>query len=92
MRSGVPQARPSLQVADDDARPDAALRLRRFRTEHPDIEINWRNPWEAEMPEPDGGKRWVMRYELHDLLDEVERRLARQAMCTESGEAGCDQA
>lgn len=79
MGSGVPQARPSLHVVDGDARPDPAPRLRRFREEHPDITIEWRSPWEAVMPEPDGAQRWVVRYELHDLLDEVERRLAQLA-------------
>jgi DNA-binding transcriptional LysR family regulator len=78
--SGASQAGPSSHVVDGLGRPDAAPRLRRFREEHPDIEISWRNPWEAEMTEPDGAKRWVMRYELHDLLDEVECRLAQQAM------------
>jgi hypothetical protein len=74
---------------DADGRPDPALRLRRFRDEHPDIEIIWRNPREAVMPEPDGAQRWVVRYELHDLLDEVEHRLAEQA----ASRSGCvDQA
>jgi len=79
MGSGTSRSRPILSAVDGDGRPDAALRLSRFREEHPDIEIIWRNPWEAAMPEPDGAQRWVMRYELHDLLDEVERRLAEQA-------------
>lgn len=78
MGSGIPQPRP-LRAVDGDGRPDPAMRLSRFREEHPDIEIIWRNPWEAVMPEPDGAKRWVVRYELHDLLDEVEHRLAKQA-------------
>jgi anti-sigma regulatory factor (Ser/Thr protein kinase) len=37
MGSGATQARPSLHVVNGDARPDPALRLRRFREEHPDI-------------------------------------------------------
>lgn len=83
MGSGSPQARPSSHVVDGDARPDPALRLKRFRDEHPDIEINWRSPWEALIPEPDGAQRVVVRYELDELLDEVERRLAISA--TETG-------
>jgi hypothetical protein len=82
MGSGSTQARPSLHVADGDARPDPAVRLKRFRAEHPDIEINWRGPWEAVIPEPDGAQRVIVRYELHDLLDEAERRLAISAADT----------
>jgi hypothetical protein len=76
MGSGAPQARPSLHVVDGSARPDPALRLKRFRAEHPDVEVSWRSPWEAVIPEPDGAQRVVVRYELDELLDEVERRLA----------------
>lgn len=50
MGSGASQAPPSLHVVNRDARPDPALRLRRFREQHPDIKIDWRNPWEAEIP------------------------------------------
>jgi hypothetical protein len=60
---------------DGDSRPDPALRLRRFREEHPDIEIGRGSAWEAVIPEPDGAQRVIVRYELHDLLDEAERRL-----------------
>jgi hypothetical protein len=80
MGSGASLARPSLHVVDGDGRPDATLRLKQFREEHPDIDISWGSPWEATIPEPDGARRWVVRYELHDLLDEVERRLAQQAL------------
>ena len=79
MDPGMPRARSALHVVDGGARPDPALRLKQFRELHPEIEVCWRNPWEATMPEPDGAHRWVVRYELHDLLDEVERRLAEQA-------------
>lgn len=92
MDPGGSQASPSLRVAAGDARPDPAPRLRRFREEHPDIEINARNPWEAAMPEPDGGRRWVMRHELHDLLDELERRLAEQPAGESGAEAVSDRA
>jgi hypothetical protein len=78
MGSGASPTRPSLHVANGDARPDPVLRLRRFRQDHPDVRINWGSPWEAQMAEPDGAQRWVVRYEIHDLLDEVERRLAAQ--------------
>jgi hypothetical protein len=79
MGPGASQTRPSLHVANGDARPDPVLRLRRFRQEHPDVKISWGSAWEAEMTEPDGAQRWVVRYEIHGLLDEVERRLAAQA-------------
>jgi len=79
MGSGASQTRQSLHVANGDARPDPVLRLRRFREAHPDITINWGSPWEAAMTEPDGAQRWVVRYEINDLLDEVERRLAERA-------------
>jgi hypothetical protein len=85
MSSGTSQSRPSLRAVDSDGRPDPARRLSRFREEHPDIEIIWRNPWEAVMPEPDGAQRWIVRHELHDLLDEVEHRLAEQA----ASRSGC---
>ena len=78
MGSGASQARLSLQSANGDARPDPVLRLRRFRQENPDIKISWGSPWEAEMTEPDGAQRWVVRYEINDLLDAVERRLAER--------------
>ena len=90
MGSGASQARPSLHVVNGDARPDPALRLRRFRGQHPDIKIDWRNPWEAEIPKPDGGHGRVVAYELHDLLDEVERRLAGQAPAGEQPARGRD--
>jgi hypothetical protein len=70
---------------DGDGLPDPARRLSRFREEHPDIKISSGSPWEAEMPEPDGAQRWIVRYDLHDLLDEVEYRLAEQA----ASRSGC---
>jgi hypothetical protein len=79
MGSGASQTRPSLRVANGDAWPDPVMRLSRFRLDHPDVKINWGSPWEAQMTEPDGAQRWVVRYEIDDLLDEVERRLAAQA-------------
>lgn len=88
MGSGATQARPPLHVVNGEARPNPALRLRRFREEHPDIKIDWRNPWEAEMPQPDGARGRVVAYELHDLLDEVERRLAGQALAGEGPRRG----
>lgn len=75
MGSGSLQARPSLLVPAADTRPDAALRLRQFRQEHPDVEILCRGPWEAVIREPDGGQRVIVRYALHELLDEAERRM-----------------
>jgi hypothetical protein len=65
-----------LHVVEGSARTDPALRLKRFRDEHPYIEVSWSSPWEAVIPEPDGAQRVVVRYELDELLDEVERRLA----------------
>jgi hypothetical protein len=55
-----------------------ALRLRRFRADHPDIDILLRavgGPWQAIMAEP-GGKTVLNRWELSDLLDELDRRIA----------------
>lgn len=75
MDTGFPQQRPALYLTSDGPRLDPALRLKRFREEHPDIEIILRGPWEAMIPEPDG-QRVTVRWELTDLLDEVETRLA----------------
>lgn len=83
MGSGASQARPSLRVVSGDARPDPAPRLRRFRDQRPDIKIDWRNPWKAGIPKPDSGHGRVVAYELHDLMDEVERRLAWDALAGE---------
>ncbi len=71
-RSGSP--RPSLHVVDGGAPPDQGLRLRQFREEHPDVEIILRGPWQAIIPEPDG-ETVVIRWELRELLDELDRRL-----------------
>jgi hypothetical protein len=63
---------------DRDAQPDPATRLKRIREEHPDIKIIVRNPCEALIPEPDG-QRFIVRWSLGELLDEVEKRLAARA-------------
>ena len=69
-----PQPRPPLHVAGGGAPPDQALRLRQFREEHPDVEVILRGPWQAIIAEPDG-ERIIVRWELRDLLDELDRRL-----------------
>jgi hypothetical protein len=75
METGFPEQRPALYVAGDGPPLDPALRLSRFREGHPDIEIILRGPWEAVIPEPDG-QRVIVRWELTDLLDAAESRLA----------------
>jgi hypothetical protein len=78
------QARPPAQDADGDAAPDPAVRLKRIREEHPDIRIIVRSPCEALIPEPDG-QRVIVRWDLGDLLDEVEKRLAAHAAISAGG-------
>ena len=74
-QAGSPQDQRSLAVIDGQVLLDPALRLKRYREEHPDIEIILRGPWEALIPEPDG-QRVIVRWELSDLLDEIDKRLA----------------
>jgi hypothetical protein len=74
-QAGSPHDQRSLAVVDGWAPVDPALRLKRLREEHPDIEIIRRGPYEALIPEPDG-QRVIVRWELSDLLDETEKRLA----------------
>lgn len=65
-------------AAGPRAPPDQALRLRQFRDEHPDVEVIFRGPWQAIIAEPDG-ERILVRWELRDLLDELDRRLVPEA-------------
>ena len=65
----------SLHVIAGGAPEDQARRLRRFREDHPDVDIVLRGPWEAVIPEPDG-QRVIVRWDLAVLLDAVEARLA----------------
>jgi hypothetical protein len=64
-----------LLLIDGGAPPDQALRLRRFREAHPDIEIILRGPWQAVITEPDG-ERTILRWELCDLLDTLDMLVA----------------
>jgi len=83
MDSGT-QARPPAQDADGDTPADPAIRLKRIRQEHPDIRIIVRSPCEALIPEPNG-QRVIVRWDLGDLLDEVEKRLAAHAAISAGG-------
>jgi hypothetical protein len=59
------QAGLRLYVVHGGARPDQAVRLRRFREEHPDVEIILRGPWQAVFAEPYGERtvtRWPARH------------------------------
>lgn len=71
-RRGSP--RPSLHLVDGGAPPDQGLRLRQFREEHPEVEVILRGPWQAIIPEADG-ETVIIRWELRELLDELDRRL-----------------
>ena len=83
-RHGLSFPRSSLYVIDGGAPADQAPRLRQFRDEHPDVEIILRGPWQAVIAEPDG-ERVIVRWELRELLDELDRRL------TPRDRAGTDQ-
>ena len=64
-----------LAVIDAYAPADQAPRLKRYRQEHPEVEIIRRGPWEAAVPEPDGA-RTIVRWELSDLLDKLDELFA----------------
>lgn len=85
-QAGSPQDQRSLAVAGGPALLDPVSRLKRFREEHPDIEVILRGPWEALIPEPDG-QRVIVRWELSDLLDEIDRRLAARDAIPAGGAA-----
>jgi hypothetical protein len=74
-QAGSRQDQRSLAVVDGRALLDPASRLKRLREEHPDVEVILRGPCEALIPEQDG-QRVIVRWELSDLLDEVDKRLA----------------
>jgi hypothetical protein len=69
---------PGLLVTDGGTLTDQELRLRRFQQARPDIEIILRGPWQAVITEPDG-ERTIVRWELRDLLDQLDRRLGPPA-------------
>jgi hypothetical protein len=74
MHAHAGTGKPRLLVTDGGTPPDQELRLGRFRQDHPDIEIILRGPWQAVITEPDG-ERTIVRWELHDLLDQLDRLL-----------------
>jgi hypothetical protein len=58
---------------------DQVPRRARFEAEHPEVSIELlghAGPWQGVIPAQGGGREVVTRYELRDLLDELERRLA----------------
>lgn len=71
-RSGYDPA--LLAVVDACAPSDQVDRLKRFRREHPEVEIISSTPWEATIPEPDG-ERTIVRWELRELLDRLDELL-----------------
>jgi hypothetical protein len=70
-----PQPRPWLRLLDGGAPPDQGPRLLRFRESHPDVEIILRGPWQAVVPQS-AGEIVIVRWELKDLLDELDRQLS----------------
>ena len=75
MTTGEPSGpRASRQVADQ-ASADPRQRLHRFRTAHPEVDIIQSGPWHATFREPDG-ERFIVRWDLADLLDQLDHRLA----------------
>jgi hypothetical protein len=64
-----------LAVIEAFAPADQVPRLKRYRQEHPEVEIIRRGPWEAAVPEPDGD-RTIVRWELSDLLDKLDELFA----------------
>lgn len=73
---------PAPHAAGSGAPPEQGRRLRQFRADHPDIEIFLRaasGPWQAVTTEPAGKTVVITRWELDELLNELERRIgARQ--------------
>ena len=75
MRTQYGHGRTALAVIDGGAPADQALRLKRFREQHPEAEIILCGPWQAAIPESDG-ERIIVRWELRDLLDALDARYA----------------
>jgi hypothetical protein len=86
-----PLTSPAPHAADSGAPPEQGRRLRQFRADHPEIEIFLRaagGPWQTITTEP-AGKTVTTRWELDDLLNELEHRIgARQQAQAATSPAG----
>jgi hypothetical protein len=78
-------------AAGSGATPEQDRRLRQFRADHPDLETFLRaagGPWQTVTTEP-AGKTVITRWELDELLNELERRIgARQQAQADTSPAG----
>jgi hypothetical protein len=89
--SAGPLTSPASHAPDNGATPEQGRRLRRFRADHPEIEIFLRaagGPWQTITTEP-AGQTVTTRWELDELLNELEHRIgARQQAQADTSPAG----
>ncbi|MGH3237090.1 MAG: hypothetical protein ACRDOH_28290 [Streptosporangiaceae bacterium] len=75
MGSQLDARRARLLLAGRAAPPGQALRVLRLLEDYPQVDIISCEPWQVIVTEPDG-ERTIVRWELSELLDELDRRLA----------------
>ena len=62
-----------MRPAPVDGYPDQVPRLERFRAEHPEWVIVLDGFWKARRADDDTGRWAVIRYQLRDLLDQLDQ-------------------
>ncbi len=78
-------SRPVLRLVREE--PDQLLRLRAFRTAHPEVIIGDGEfgVWQARIPEPNG-EHVISRYTLRELLDKLGELTERHRSEPDSGQ------